>query len=465
MILMQKCLRVLMLVVVMSLLTLLVLVYTSPEMMSWNVLVQSIPRYIMESSLVYRLQQQTSYTPLHPGNSNLPYDDTPVTIPGDGTNIYVETQPQADTTNPPLKKILFWNDFFGDQSYGFGFGREPFIRGECRVNTCFTTANRTRFPLHQLDAVIWHVRSKDRSLPKERWPHTRYIFYTLESPPHVYLKDEYNGTFNWTFTYRRDSDFPNMYGEVFRRHEPLPEEQVNYAEGKTKLVAWFVSNCHTHSGREKLVEALRKWIPVDQYGKCSKKRCERSKGDNCHGLLNQDYKFYLSFENSICKDYVTEKLFSKLSLNVLPVVYGGANYSNQAPPYSYIDAQSFPSIKNLADYLLYLHHNDTAYNEYFRWKRFHLVRMRWERTAKHFCDLCERLHTDNSTKIYNIKECLPVEVVNAESVVSFERRLDKHWSRQKLKYDHRSEMELCIIRATRNIQHMENESHELETQA
>ena len=59
-------------------------------------------------------------------------------------------------------------------------------------------------------------------------------------------------------------------------------------------------------------------------------------------------------------------MFGRRSLDVVPVVYGLGNYSAVAPPHSYIDALSFPSVNALADYLLYLHHNDTAYNEYFR---------------------------------------------------------------------------------------------------
>lgn len=53
-------------------------------------------------------------------------------------------------------------------------------------------------------------------------------------------------------------------------------------------------------------------------------------------------------------------------LRVVPVVYGLANYTEHAPPHSYIDALSFPTAKALADHLIYLDKNDTAYNEYFR---------------------------------------------------------------------------------------------------
>jgi hypothetical protein len=74
-------------------------------------------------------------------------------------------------------------------------------------------------------------------------------------------------------------------------------------------VAWFVSNCNGNNARQKYVQELQKYITVDIYGKCGTKSCARSTKRECFEMLNQDYKFYLAFENANCKDYITEKLF------------------------------------------------------------------------------------------------------------------------------------------------------------
>ena len=58
------------------------------------------------------------------------------------------------------------------------------------------------------------------------------------------------------------------------------------------------------------------------------------------------------------------KIYSRY--DVIPVVYGYGDYAAQAPPHSYIDVLDFPKIEDLANYLIYLDKNDTAYYEYFR---------------------------------------------------------------------------------------------------
>jgi hypothetical protein len=74
-------------------------------------------------------------------------------------------------------------------------------------------------------------------------------------------------------------------------------------------VAWFVSNCQERNNRQGYAKELQKYIPVDIYGTCGTKECPRSTETECYEMLNRDYKFYLAFENSNCKDYITEKFF------------------------------------------------------------------------------------------------------------------------------------------------------------
>jgi len=55
---------------------------------------------------------------------------------------------------------------------------------------------------------------------------------------------------------------------------------------------------------------------------------------------------------------------------MVPVVMGAHpdDYKAVAPHHSYIHIEDFETPKDLANYLLYLHQNDYAYNEYFSWK-------------------------------------------------------------------------------------------------
>ncbi|CAH8873143.1 unnamed protein product [Trichobilharzia szidati] len=132
---------------------------------------------------------------------------------------------------------------------------------------------------------------------------------------------------------------------------------------------------------------------IDIYGRCGFKECPRSSESECFELLRKDYKFYLSFENSLCKDYVTEKFFKNaLTNDVIPIVMGASieEYKMIAPPYSFIHVDEFESPAKLAEYLYYLNRNDTAYNEYFAWHG-HGVIQNW--IAQPQCDMCLLAHT------------------------------------------------------------------------
>ena len=70
-----------------------------------------------------------------------------------------------------------------------------------------------------------------------------------------------------------------------------------------------MTNCNDRNGRWQYAHELQKYIPVDIYGACGTKTCPRSTANKCFDMLHTDYKFYLAFENSNCKDYITEKFF------------------------------------------------------------------------------------------------------------------------------------------------------------
>lgn len=109
-------------------------------------------------------------------------------------------------------------------------------------------------------------------------------------------------------------------------------------------------------------------------------------------LVSVGYKFVLAFENSLCEDYVTEKLYNHLKLNVVPVVFGASNYSLFAPPNSIIDASQYTPEK-LAEYLQILDKNDTLYNQYFKWKEEYAIEA--HDGVPLACDLCEQMHNPN----------------------------------------------------------------------
>ena len=99
-----------------------------------------------------------------------------------------------------------------------------------------------------------------------------------------------------------------------------------------------------------LVKSLQNYMPVDIYGHCGTYKCPEDM--DCFHRISDNYKFYISFENSLCKDYVTEKFFQAMSHDILPIVYGGADYSEIAPPKSYINVlPEYENPKDLASFL------------------------------------------------------------------------------------------------------------------
>ncbi|GAB6028781.1 hypothetical protein CHUAL_004596 [Chamberlinius hualienensis] len=317
---------------------------------------------------------------------------------------------RSSDTPTKLKKILFWNSFFSSRDFYFGLGVKPFIQ-QCTPQVgfifqpCTTTVDRSQ--LISSDVIIFHVRNIDfNDMPTQRSSNQLWIFFLMESPGYTNVADvnkrQLDGIFNWTMTYRQDSDVFNGYFKTLKKPIPVSIGDEALLElvkpSERRLVAWLVSNCATFSKREAYVSKLKQFIPVDVYGSCGQ-RCPGNTPDECFEFVFSKYKFVLAFENSFCRDYVTEKLSKALKGGSVPVVYGNANYSAIAPPNSVINVKDFNSPKHLADYILQLNASDELYLKYFRW------RQQYELTEpKPFCELCRKIHTTDvisKPKIYN----------------------------------------------------------------
>lgn len=330
----------------------------------------------------------------------------------------------SESASSGPKTILLWTPYYTNRSIFRTGNQELFTRLGCKVTHCVITSDRSSF--NKSDAIVFHAFDLHfNDLPSHRWPRQRFVFYLLETIPKFrgrthFFTNATDNYFNWTMTHRRESDIYHIepHGVLRRRKsstvaETLPprlhpgvklpsasalmdtQKKVQHRKrlaNKTKLAAWFSSNCDSPGKREVYIDRLKKYIDLDVYGKCGDKECLPRNGAQCNNILDE-YKFYLSFENSLCPDYITEKFYRALERDVVPVVYGGGDYEAYAPPHSYIHVADFDSPKSLADYLLFLDKNDAMYSRYFEWKKDYRVEMS---PSDGWCELCEKLHDQSS---------------------------------------------------------------------
>lgn len=232
-----------------------------------------------------------------------------------------------------------------------------------------------------------------------------------ESPINCHLCAQYEGVFNLSANYREDSDFSSLYWTDSNLYWSANDDDSNnnnndiYATKKdaTKFAAILASNCHSNNRREEFVKELKRYIPVDVYGKCGPLKCPTST-TNCREYIANEYKFYLSFENSLCKSYITEKFFDTLKYPIVPVVYGLGNYSFYAPKSAFVNALDFKSPKDLADYLIYLDSNPDEYNSYFKWKKYVKMDERKSIGSGYLCEMCIKLHLEENLGIVERKQ-------------------------------------------------------------
>jgi len=252
-------------------------------------------------------------------------------------------------------------------------------------------------------AVVFHLPGMGlvKDIPKRAFGSQKFVFYSAEPPKSFFdllSFDLYTDFFDWAMTYRQDSDVIVPYARLVKRTMPLKLVPELHITERSKSIAWMVSNCETESGREKYVKALQEFIEVDIYGDCGLLKCEKDPESTfvslaisqCWQQFARKYYFYLSFENNICNDYCTEKLFFPLQYGIVPVVLRRSQCSHIAPNSAVIAVDDFKSPKELAEYLKHLIENPIEYLKYFEWTKTHEIqRLQYQ---DDFCALCAKLN-------------------------------------------------------------------------
>ena len=321
-------------------------------------------------------------------------------------------------------------------------GRDDRGKGEINIDQAISQIKSADvLVIHPAMTALERKNSQKELLSKliknYRSPEQLITFFQIESPALIYNDmTAFNGIFNKTVTYRRDSDyignFPFPTRELFgwlktRAIETLPQKKYG--------VLAVISNCDSVY-RNKLVSDLTPLLKLDNgtlsldlLGKCSvKEQIGRSEDSETRlkqsGLLKHlanknndvpygEYKFYLSFENARGKGYISEKFLNPIRIGTVPIVAGAPreDYEKIVPGGAFIHVDDFESVEKLADHINFLVGNDEAYFEYFDWWRTDNL-TEWSRLyeAKQFwnggksgdsvwCDVCRDAYEARQGKL------------------------------------------------------------------
>ena len=229
-----------------------------------------------------------------------------------------EVKPRKDFLEQHAKYILTWSSAYQDSFYGVEGGFKAFEKCPSR---CYITNNRSYFGKNRefkFDAIMFHQRSLSRrDLPdrRRRRPEQSYVHWSFESPAFSFhdLTDlKYlSRFFNYSMSYRLDSDFPTPYGVIEKVKEHPTGQTLDklikdfgiknhhlYSKVvksvNSSVAVWLVSNCLTKnvkSKRDVLVKKLQKFIGVDVFGKypCSNNSCPGTTNTQCLDQLNKTY--------------------------------------------------------------------------------------------------------------------------------------------------------------------------------
>ena len=307
------------------------------------------------------------------------------------------------------KMILFYNPLAYQLTRGI-LTKAKYFMENCQINNCVFEFDHKL--VNSSDAVIFNsIRELDLH---DKRPGQTWIMLQWESlqshieNAHPRAPVYQRGRVNWTMGYSKKADIYLPYG-VARRLPQQNRPHRNYSQisnRKTKDAVWIVSHCETSSKREIYVSILKKYISVDILGYCGKKwNCgQKLVHDRCFDILNDTYRYYLAFENSLCENYVTEKFFENYKYDIIQVARFGGKHSSviDLSKRAYISTNDFKNAHKLGKFLRQLSADPEAYATMLRSKDAYEITLYMELFRNAACEMCKRLHSvDKYSSVYD----------------------------------------------------------------
>lgn len=231
-------------------------------------------------------------------------------------------------------------------------------------------ATRDPLQLKKADVVVFHLPQIPQwhRLPKK--DRQIWIGVTMESDDYYPEQADPDrvATLDCLLSYHAHADIRLNYSApgLLAQIEALPPQKH-----PDKLICALISNPHSRSGRERLVERMERLLPVHHYGAWHHNRsAPLPEGREAKLAILREYQFCLAFENSLQPDYVTEKWYDCLLAGCVPVYLGAPNIENYAPGSgAYLDVRSFTSLETLAETIRAAAADPDLYRRFFEWKK------------------------------------------------------------------------------------------------
>lgn len=258
------------------------------------------------------------------------------------------------------------------------------------ISGCYLVDNHAHYST--ADIVVFHhheLKLGSQTLPFHlpRPAQQRWLWLSLEALQNNSSLSQYAGIFNLTMSYHPGADVTVPYGKIVEKNSGTKTYDFVVPMNKTHLVCWVVSNYRNHQRRVRVYQKLRKFIPVQVYGRAVRKPLTQRA---LLPTISRCY-FYLAFENTESPHYITEKMWRNAFMaGTIPVVLGPprSHYEAVAPPYSFIHVDDFDSIATLARFLTDLAGDAKLYKSYFSWHQNYSVKQ-YVDWRERLCTICQ----------------------------------------------------------------------------